>query len=116
MPGVPRELAEHALNIDPRARPIRQPLRCFSEPNRKAMLAEIHRLQEAGFIKEVKEATWVANPVMVPKKHTEILRMCVDFTPLNKHCPNLPLASNRPNYRLDGRLRTSFLPGRILWL
>ena len=51
------------------------------------MLAEIHRLQEAGFIKEVKEATWVANPVMVPKKHTEILRMCVDFTPLNKHCP-----------------------------
>ena len=87
MPGVPRELAEHALNIDPRARPIQQPLRRFSEPNRKAMLAEIHRLQEAGFIKEVKEATWVANPVMVPKKHAEILRMCVDFTPLNKHYP-----------------------------
>jgi hypothetical protein len=88
MPGVPRELAEHALNLDPRVRPIRQSLRRFSEPNRKAMLLEIHRLEEAGFIKEIKtEDTWVANPVMFPKKNTEVVRMCVDFTCLNKHCP-----------------------------
>ena len=86
MPGVPRELAEHALNVDPTARPIRQPLRRFSEPNRKAMLSEILRLEEAGFIKEIKQATWVTNPVLVPKKHTDVLRMCVDFTCLNKHC------------------------------
>jgi hypothetical protein len=24
--GVPRELVEHALNIDPKARPVKQPL------------------------------------------------------------------------------------------
>jgi hypothetical protein len=52
------------------------------------MLSEIDRLREAGFIKEIStEATWVANPVMVPKKNTKVLRMCVDFTCLNKHCP-----------------------------
>ena len=52
------------------------------------MLSEIDRLKDAGFIKEIStEATWVANPVMVPKKHTKVLRMCVDFTCLNKHCP-----------------------------
>jgi hypothetical protein len=26
MPGVPRELIEHALNVDPKARPVKQPL------------------------------------------------------------------------------------------
>jgi hypothetical protein len=60
------------------------------------MLSEIDRLKEAGFIKELKtEATWVANPVLVLKKNTEVLRMCVDFTCLNKHFPNdhFPLPS-----------------------
>ena len=76
------------------------------------MLAEIHRLQEAGFIKEVKEATWVANPVMVLKKHTEILRMCVDFTPLNKHCPKDHFSLPRIDQIIDstaGCERLSFL-------
>ena len=27
------------------------------------------------------------NPVLVPKKNTKVLRMCIDFTSLNKHCP-----------------------------
>jgi hypothetical protein len=31
----PRELIEHALNVDPKARPINQPLRWFDEPKRK---------------------------------------------------------------------------------
>jgi hypothetical protein len=26
MPGVPRELVKHALNVDPKARPVKQPL------------------------------------------------------------------------------------------
>src|SRR5215216_1296050 len=48
---------------------------------------EINRLLEAQFIREIKESTWLANTVLVPKKDTDILRMCVDFTSLNKHCP-----------------------------
>jgi hypothetical protein len=41
----------------------------------------------AGFIKEVIHPEWVANPVLVKKKNNE-WRMCVDYTDLNKHCPN----------------------------
>ena len=39
------------------------------------------------FICEIKESTWLANTVLVPKKDIDILRMCMDFTSLNKHCP-----------------------------
>src|SRR4051795_9784096 len=82
MPGIPRELAEHALNVDPNAKPVKQTLRRFFEPKHKAMSIEVHRLEKAGFIREIKEATWVANPVMVPKKDTDALRKYIDFTDL----------------------------------
>ena len=87
MPGIPREFAEHALEVRPEARPIKQSLRRFAEPKRKAIGEEINRLLDAKFIREIKQATWVANPVLVPKKNSKVLRMCVDFTALNKHCP-----------------------------
>ena len=87
MPGVPREFAEHSLQIFPNAKPIKQPLRRFSEPKRKVIGEEVNRLLGAKFIRETKKATWVANPVLVPKKDTPVLRMCVDYTPVNKHCP-----------------------------
>src|SRR3954467_9171906 len=87
MPGIPRELAEHALNVNPDAKLVQQAMHRYSEPIRVAMSSEVHRLQKAGFIREIKEATWVANPVMVPKKDTDVLHMCIDFTDLNKHCP-----------------------------
>ena len=48
---------------------------------------EINRLLDAKFIREIKESTWLANTMLVPKKDTDMLRMCVDFTSLNKHCP-----------------------------
>jgi hypothetical protein len=35
MPGVPRELVEHALNIDPKVKLVKQPLRRFDEPKGK---------------------------------------------------------------------------------
>ena len=85
MPGIPRELVEQALNVNPDAKPVKQMLRRFLESKCKAISEEIHRLQKAGFIREIKEATWVANPVLVPKKDTPVLRMCIDYTGLNKH-------------------------------
>jgi hypothetical protein len=83
-----QELAEHALNVDPKAKPVQNTLCRFSKPKRKAIGEEVNRLRKAGFIRELKEAKWVANPVMVPKKDTTVLRMCIDYTSLNKHCPN----------------------------
>ena len=79
MPGIPREFAEHALRIKPNTKPVKQALRCFSEPNRRAIWEEVNRLLDAQFIRETKKATWIANPVLVPKKDTDVLRMCVDY-------------------------------------
>jgi hypothetical protein len=66
---------------------VQQTLRRFSKPKRKAIGEEVNRLQKAGFIRELKEAEWVANPVMVSKKDTTALGMCIDYTSFNKHCP-----------------------------
>src|SRR5664279_1784903 len=88
MPSIPKEFAEHSLKVYPDAKPIKQSMRRFSEPKRTAIGEEINRLLAAKFIREIKKATWVANPVLVPKKNTDILRMCIDFASLNKHCPN----------------------------
>jgi hypothetical protein len=53
MPGVPRELAEHSLNIRPDTKPVKQPLRHFVEEKMKAIGEEIAWLLVAGFIMEV---------------------------------------------------------------
>jgi hypothetical protein len=90
MPGVPRELVEHALNVDPKAKLVKQPLRRFDEPKRKAIAFELHRLENIGFIQEIKRSTWVSNLVIVPKKNTDVQRVYVDYTSLNKHYPKDP--------------------------
>jgi hypothetical protein len=101
MPGVPREIVEHALNVDPIARPVKQPLRRFDEPKRKAIGAELHRLENAGFIREIKTSTWVSNPVIVPKKNMDVRRVCVDYTSLNKHYPKDPFPLPRIDQIID---------------
>jgi hypothetical protein len=53
MLGVPKELAEHSLNVRPDAKPVKQPLRRFAEEKRKAIGEEISWLLAAGFIMEV---------------------------------------------------------------
>src|SRR3954467_5673931 len=80
MPGVPREFAEHALNVFPDTKPVKQSIRCLSEPRAEAIGMEINRLLAADFIREIKASVWLANTVMVPKKDTVLVRMCVDFT------------------------------------
>jgi hypothetical protein len=90
MTGVPRKLAEHALNVDPKACPIKQPLSRFDEPKCKAIAAELHRLENAEFIKEIKTSSWVSNPVIITKKNTKVRCVCVDYTALNKHYPKDP--------------------------
>jgi hypothetical protein len=112
MPGVPRELVEHALNVEPKARPVKQPLRRFDEPKRKAIAAKLHSLENEGFIREIKASTWVSNPVIVPKKNTKVRRVCVDYTSLNKHCPKDPFSLPRIDQIIDataGCVRLSFL-------
>jgi hypothetical protein len=54
MPGIPRDVAEHSLNIRAGARPVNQPLRRFDEEKRRAIGEEIHKLMAAKSIKEAK--------------------------------------------------------------
>ena len=78
MPGVPRELAEHTLNVDPKYKLVKQFLRRFNEERRKAIGEEVARLLVAGFIIEVFHPEWLANPVLVLKKTA--LGVCVWIT------------------------------------
>ena len=68
MPGVSREFAEHALNVNPDARPVKQTIRRLSKPRAQVVGMEINRLLEAKFIREIKESTWLANTMLVPKR------------------------------------------------
>src|SRR3954466_5398034 len=78
MPGVPRELAEHKLNADPKVRPVKQSLRPFNEERRRAIAEEVRRLLAAGFIRPIKYSKWMANPVLVEKK--KVPGECVSTT------------------------------------
>ena len=78
MPGVPRELAEYTINIDPKFKPVKQFLRRFNEERRKAIGEEVAQLLAAGFIIELFYPEWLANPVLVLKKMA--LGVCVWIT------------------------------------
>ena len=86
MPGVPRELAEHKLNTDPKVRPVKQSLRPFNEECRRAIAEEVQRLLAAGFIWSMMYSKWLVNLVLVEKKNGT-WRMCIDYTNLNSACP-----------------------------
>ena len=53
MTGVPRELAEHSLNVNPNAKPVKQSLQRFDDKKHKAIAKELAWLELAGFIEEV---------------------------------------------------------------
>jgi hypothetical protein len=100
MPGIPREVAEHSLDILPHSHAVQQRLRRFDEERRRAIRAELRKLLEAGFIKEVFHPTWLANHVLVKKKNGKWL-MCVDYTSLNKACPKVTFPLPRIDQIVD---------------
>lgn len=99
--GVPRELIEHSLNVDPKATPKRQRLRRFTQDRREAIKKEVAKLLTADFIKEVYHPEWLANSILVRKKNNNEWRMCVDFMDLNKHCPMDPFGLPRIDQVID---------------
>jgi hypothetical protein len=100
MPGIPREVAEHSLDSLPYSRAVQQRLWRFDEVRNRAIRAELRKLLEAGFIKEVFHPKWLANPVLVKKKNGK-WRMCVDYTSLNKACPKVPFPLPRIDQIVD---------------
>ena len=47
MRSIPRDVAEHSLDIRTGARPVKQPLRRFDEEKRRAIGEKIHKLVAA---------------------------------------------------------------------
>jgi hypothetical protein len=90
MLGVPRELAEHRIDINRNSKPVKQRLRRFSSDKKATIKKEITKLMVARFIREILHLDWLANPVLVQKKNTTEWCMCVDYMDLNKHCPKDP--------------------------
>jgi hypothetical protein len=68
MPGILREVTEHALKIRPGSKPIKQRLCRFDEEKCRAIGEEIAKLLAAGFIKEVYHLEWLVNPILVQKR------------------------------------------------
>ena len=100
MPGIPREVAEHSLDIQPNSKLVKQHLRHFDELKRQAIGEEVHKLLAAGFIKEVFYPELLVNPILVKKKN-EKWRMCIDYTSLNKASPKVPFPLPRIDQIVD---------------
>jgi hypothetical protein len=108
MPGIPREVDEHSLDILPHSRAVQQWLRRFDEERCRVIGVELWKLLEAGFTKEVFHPTWLANPVLVKKKNGK-WRMCVDYTNLNKACPKVPFPLPRIDQIVDSTVGCELL-------
>ena len=108
MLGIDRKIIQHCLNINPKYKPIQQKRRVFAPERNKAVTEEVEKLLEANFIKEVFYLDWLANVVMVKKSNGK-WRMCIDFTNLNKACPNDSFSLPRINQLVDSTARHRLL-------
>ncbi|XP_014522131.1 uncharacterized protein LOC106778662 [Vigna radiata var. radiata] len=86
MLGIHPSVMSHKLALFKEARLVAQKKRRMGEEKRKAVEAEVNKLKEARFVREVTYTTWLANVVMV-KKANDKWHMCTDYTDLNKACP-----------------------------
>ena len=85
----PKGVIEHHLRVCPNVCLVKQKARRQFIEKQSFIIQETRKLQEAGVICNVLYPEWLANPVIVPKKGGKE-RMCVDFTNLNKACPQDP--------------------------
>jgi hypothetical protein len=66
MSGVPRELAEHIIDVNEGSKLIKQRLRRFSPDKKEAIMKKkIIKLMAVGFIREILHPDWLVNPVLV---------------------------------------------------
>jgi reverse transcriptase-like protein len=86
MPGIPREVMCHKLDIKPGYKPVKQKLRHQGKERIEAAKAVVQKLLNAHFIRECQYSDWLSNVVLVKKPNGK-WRMCVEFTDLNKACP-----------------------------
>jgi hypothetical protein len=66
--GIPREVIEHKLGIDPALKPIKQKERRYTTKRCETIWLEVNKLLEVGFIRPVDYPSWLANPIIVEKR------------------------------------------------
>ena len=64
MPGIPREVTEHALKIRPGSKPMKQRLCRFDEEKHRSIGDEIAKLLAVGFIREVYHPEALRVPIL----------------------------------------------------
>uniref|UniRef100_A0A2N9IBS0 Integrase catalytic domain-containing protein n=1 Tax=Fagus sylvatica TaxID=28930 RepID=A0A2N9IBS0_FAGSY len=89
-PGVSPDLACHSLALPSDAKPIQQRRRKLAPEISEIIMEEVRRLLAAEVIQPVLYPTWLSNTVVVQKKNGK-LRVCVDFTDLNKGYHQIPM-------------------------
>jgi hypothetical protein len=98
--GVGIDIIQHYLDINPKMKPRKQRQRKMSEDRILAAKAEVQRLLDANIIREVKCSEWQANVVLLRKENGK-MRMCIDFTDLNKACKKDPFLLPRIDTFMD---------------
>ena len=109
--GMDPEFIVHKLNVDPSFPPKKQKSRRSAKEHVEVVRSEVRRLREAGVIREAFFREWLASTVVVKKKNDK-LRVCVDFTYLNRACPKDPFSMPKIDQLVDatyGHSRMSFL-------
>jgi hypothetical protein len=114
MTGLSREIVEHRLPIKSGFRPFKQKARIFRPHLLPRIKDKIHQLLEANFFRPCRYAEWVSNIVLVEKKESSKLRVCIDFRNLNratrKYEYPMPIADMLIN-NASGNKIISFLDG-----
>ncbi|GKV35504.1 hypothetical protein SLEP1_g43762 [Rubroshorea leprosula] len=86
MPGLDPKVAVHYLAVKHGVRLVKQLQQRFRPDLIPQIEAEVDKLIEASFIREVHYPSWIVNIVPVCKKNGQ-LRVCVDFRDLNQAYP-----------------------------
>ena len=108
MSGISPKVIQHKLNVNPKKRLVQQRRRAFNPERDQAVTEEVTKLLVAGFIREVYYPNWLANIVLVKKANGK-WRMCMDFTDLNKACPNDSFPLPRIDQLVDSTTRHKLL-------
>ena len=77
----------HRLQVDPDHPPVKQKRRKFTPECNKVINEEVQKLLDIGSVCEVHYPDWLASIVVVCKQNRK-WRVCINFTDLNKECPN----------------------------
>ena len=87
VPRIDLQVAVHKLFTNPDHSPVCQKRKKFAPELLKVIEDEVVKLIKANIIRKSHYSDWLSNVVIAHKKGGKE-RVCVNFTDLNKDCPN----------------------------